>query len=166
MQGAERSHHQAVWPRVRCPRMGEISGKTWAALIATGAFIVGAMGGCATGCTYEYAMLSDATPSTVTVTRTARAPQPQAPTRQQPAGPQDVIATDGTYVVGVDILPGVYRTAGPVSGGRNCYYKRLASFDSSDIIDNEGAQGPQVVEIQPSDVAFSTTNCLPWQLAS
>lgn len=93
-------------------------------------------------------MLSDAAPSTVTVTRTARGPQPRAPAQQpqQVIGPQDVIATDGTCVVGVDILPGAYRTAGPVGAGRSRYYKRLASFESSDIIDNEGAQGPYVVE--------------------
>ena len=42
---------------------------------------------------------------------------------------------------------------------------RLASFNSSDIIDNEGAKGPQVVEIMASDTAFSTSNCQPWTLA-
>lgn len=82
-----------------------------------------------------------------------------------PPGPKTSIDSDGTYAIGTDIQPGVYRTAGPVRTGRDCYYKRLASFDSSDIIDNEGTSGPQVVEILPSDVAFSTSNCQPWEKA-
>lgn len=112
---------------------------------------------------------ADQAAQTVTVTSTVVLPTPQTTvvtyTPPPPPGPQTSIDSDGTYAVGVDIQPGVYRTAGPVNGSRNCYYKRLASFNSSDIIDNEGAKGPQVVEIMASDTAFSTSNCQPWTLA-
>jgi hypothetical protein len=53
-----------------------------------------------------------------------------------------VIATDGTYLVGTDILPGMYRTPGRSS----CYWARLRSLDTSDIIDNNNSTGPQVIE--------------------
>lgn len=74
-----------------------------------------------------------------------------------------VIDRDGTYVVGVDILPGMYRTP----GGTHCYWARLRSLDTSDIIDNNNSStGPQAVDILPSDRAFLTDNCQIWSLAS
>ncbi|MCX2934054.1 hypothetical protein ORI20_27685 [Mycobacterium sp. CVI_P3] len=114
--------------------------------------------------------------ATVTVTKTSiYTPPASAPitgsdsggwspgsTSQTSAGPATSIVSDGTYVVGVDIAPGIYRSAGSNQPGYDCYWKRLASFDSSDIIDNEGSEGPQVVEIMASDKAFSTARCKPW----
>lgn len=44
----------------------------------------------------------------------------------------------------------------------DCYWKRLASLDTSDIIDNNGSLGPQIVEIKGTDKAFYTSNCQPW----
>jgi hypothetical protein len=86
---------------------------------------------------------------TVTVTYT---PPP-------PPGPKTTISTNGTYVVGTDIAPGTYRT----SGGTGCYWARLRSLDTGDIIDNNVSDGPQVVQILPSDAAFLTRGCGPWQ---
>ncbi|MBX7431127.1 hypothetical protein JDV09_03230 [Mycobacterium sp. Y57] len=149
--------------------MGESTGLGAGAVIAiaAAAFILGGLGGCVFGVVTSPSGNNSTTGSTVTVTRFAQTQAPQSSAAApRPTGPQTTIASDGTYVVGTDILPGVYRTAGPVSTGRNCYYKRLASFDSSDIIDNEGAKGPQVVEILASDAAFSTSNCQPWQRVS
>jgi hypothetical protein len=73
-----------------------------------------------------------------------------------------VIETDGTYLVGVDIVPGVYRNP----GGSACYWARLNSLDTSDIIDNHNSAGPQVIEILSTDRAFLTQNCQTWTLAS
>lgn len=78
-----------------------------------------------------------------------------------PPGPATTITSDGTYAVGTDIQPGVYRTAGSATPGLDCYYKRLASFQSSDIIDNEGTEGPQVVEIFASDAASLRRTACP-----
>jgi len=66
--------------------------------------------------------------------------------------------TNGTYVVGTDIVPGTYRT----NGKYGCYWARLSSFDTGDIIDNNVSDGPQVVQIAPTDTAFMTRNCGVW----
>lgn len=79
-----------------------------------------------------------------------------------PTGPQSVITTDGTYLVGTDIYPGMYRTG----GGSQCYWARLNSLDTGDIIDNHNSSGPQVIEILPTDRAFLSQNCQTWTLQS
>ncbi len=68
---------------------------------------------------------------------------------------------DGTYVVGTDILPGTYSSAGPVGNG-TCYWKRMGNPDGA-LIDNALSKKPQVVQIEPTDKAFRTTGCQPWQ---
>lgn len=56
----------------------------------------------------------------------------------------------GIYVVGEDIKPGLYQLAG------DCYWARLSGFtgESKHIIANDTADGPFVVEIDPTDVGF------------
>ena len=76
-----------------------------------------------------------------------------------PPGPKTTIDSDGTYQVGVDIAPGNYRTA----GSSGCYWARPSGLDTSDIIDNNNSNGPQVVSIQPTDKAFLTQRCGTWQ---
>jgi hypothetical protein len=91
---------------------------------------------------------------TVTVTYTPPGPTP----------PKTTMETDGTYRVGTDIVPGTYRTAGPSPQGESdCYWARLDSLNSSHIIKNNISTGPEVVTIQPSDTAFLTRSCQPWQ---
>lgn len=62
---------------------------------------------------------------------------------------------DGTYLVGPDIKPGTYRA--PASPG--CYWARLSSLDTSNIIDNNNADGPVVLQILPSDKALQVARC-------
>ncbi|WP_238553484.1 hypothetical protein [Mycobacterium colombiense] len=62
----------------------------------------------------------------------------------------------------MDILPGMYRSP----GGTRCYWARLRSLDTSDIIDNNNSTGPQAVDILPTDRAFLTQDCQTWSLAS
>ncbi|PRC43215.1 hypothetical protein C6A85_000000106490 [Mycobacterium sp. ITM-2017-0098] len=62
--------------------------------------------------------------------------------------------------MGSDILPGIYRTP----GGGHCYWARLNSLDTSDIIDNNNSSGPQVIEVLPTDRAFQTSGCQLWTL--
>ena len=80
------------------------------------------------------------------------------------AAPATSITGDGTYRVGVDIQPGVYRT----QGGSGCYWERLAGFSGSlsDVIANNFGAGPQVVQIAATDAAFKTAGCSTWSLAS
>jgi hypothetical protein len=77
-------------------------------------------------------------------------------------GPKTTIDHDGTYAVGTDIVPGAYGSAGPVGKGA-CYWKRLGGPDGKDIVDNAMTKEPQVVQIDPSDKAFKTDGCQPWQ---
>jgi hypothetical protein len=76
-------------------------------------------------------------------------------------GPKTTIDHDGTYTVGTDIAPGTYSSAGPVGNG-TCYWKRLGNPDGA-LIDNALSKKPQVVQIDPTDKAFKTTGCQPWQ---
>ncbi len=68
---------------------------------------------------------------------------------------------DGVYQVGVDILPGVYISAGPADGG-SCYWKRIGPDDT--VLQNALTRQPQTVAVAPTDIAFKTNGCLPWQL--
>src|SRR5690242_14899370 len=91
----------------------------------------------------------------------APAPDPNAP---PPAPPAGALATsidhDGTFVVGQDIAPGTYASAGPVANG-TCYWKRIGD-DQNPIIDNAMTKKPQTVAIEPTDKAFKTSGCQPW----
>jgi hypothetical protein len=79
-----------------------------------------------------------------------------------PPQPKTTIDHDGTYVVGTDIAPGIYSSAGPVKDGA-CYWKRIGNGEGTNIIDNAMSKKPQVVEIEAGDKAFKTDGCQPWQ---
>ena len=103
----------------------------------------------------------------VTITATAEAPTPTSTEPPVPVGPATTIGRDGVFVVGTDVAPGTYKTAGPASGGPICSWARLnklASITDMDaIIKNGNEMGPGFVTIEPSDVAFATQLCQPWQ---
>ena len=75
------------------------------------------------------------------------------------AGAENHLRADGTYAVGTDIAPGVYQSAGPVEGGA-CYWKRI---NGAGIVDNAMTKKPQIVQIDPSDTSFTTSECQQWQ---
>jgi hypothetical protein len=75
--------------------------------------------------------------------------------------PKTTIDHDGTFVVGTDIAPGTYSSPGPVGSG-TCYWKRTSP--DGDIIDNALSKKPQIVQVLPTDSAFKTNGCQPWQL--
>ncbi len=64
-------------------------------------------------------------------------------------------------------LPPVRGAAnGSGSDGRSdCYWERLSGLGgrNDDIIASELAEGQQIVEILPADVAFQTKHCQPWE---
>ena len=74
--------------------------------------------------------------------------------------PKPVIDADGTFTVGKDIAPGTYRSDGPRDGNA-CYWRRISG---DKIVDSAMTKKPQVVLIEPSDTAFRTDRCAPWQL--
>jgi len=77
-----------------------------------------------------------------------------------PPAPKTTIDADGTYAVGTDIVPGTYTTAGPIPDGA-CYWKRV---NGSELLDNALTKKPQTVVIEPTDTAFTTNDCQPWQM--
>lgn len=119
------------------------------AVIAAGAVVLAGCGGGGQPAATTVTSTLPAETKTVTVTYT---PPP-------PPGPKTTIDTDGTFVVGTDIVPGTYRT----SGGEGCYWARLRTLNTGDVIDNNVSDGPQVVRILPSDAAFITRGCGAWQ---
>jgi hypothetical protein len=68
--------------------------------------------------------------------------------------------TDGTYEVGVDIVPGRYKTA----GGDSCYWARLKSDDDTEIIANDLGAGPRTVNIRAGEY-FKSQRCGVWSKA-
>jgi len=108
---------------------------------------------------------SSSTTKTVTATEYADAPV-STPTTQPPlTGPMTTIESDGTFLVGKEIVPGTYRTSGGSGGRSDCYWERLSGLGGSnaDIIANDGAEGQQLVEILPTDLAFTSAHCQPWE---
>jgi hypothetical protein len=104
-------------------------------------------------------------PTTVVQAITAAAGIPaKAPRSVAPAAPVGgTTLTEGTYVVGADITAGEYKTNG---GGDvaelGCYWARMSSLNTSDIIDNGFAKRPTTIEVQASDKALQTSGGCTW----
>lgn len=130
-------------------RRGPLRTGRWATYTAVvvALFIAGCGGSSHTTTT----VISTLPAETKTVTKTVTPPPPP--------GPKTSIESNGTYIVNKDIAAGTYRTDG---GKYGCYWARLRSFDTNDIIDNNVGDGPQVVRILPTDVAFMTRSCGNW----
>lgn len=85
-------------------------------------------------------------------------------TREQAVGVAEAEAAantidgDGTYLVGDDIQPGTYKSA----GGDTCYWSRLGQ-GGADIIDNNLGAGPAVVTVRSSDFALEVSRCAPFR---
>ncbi|MGW3248453.1 hypothetical protein [Streptomyces sp. NPDC001070] len=93
-----------------------------------------------------------------TVTRTVTA----KPKKTREPGPAAGFAGDGEYLVGEDIKPGTYKTAGADSFG--CYWARLkdASGEFDAIIANNNLKGPGRVTIKKGEY-FQTQGCKEWK---
>jgi hypothetical protein len=69
---------------------------------------------------------------------------------------------DGTWVVGEDIGPGLYRNEDPSSG---CYWERMRNFAggmNSILANGLDTRGPIVVEILGGDKGFTSQDCGEW----
>jgi hypothetical protein len=112
--------------------------------------------GCA-GSKQPAATLTSTVEITKTVTVTAPAP---------PSPPKTIMETDGTYRIGIDIVPGTYHSGGTSPGGEtDCYWERLDHLNPNHIIANEISAKPQTVTIPSTDTAFTTHSCQTWQKA-
>ncbi|MCW2746023.1 MAG: hypothetical protein JWM48_2573 [Mycobacterium sp.] len=75
----------------------------------------------------------------------------------------NTIPGDGLYKVGTDIQPGSYHAAAAASG--NCYFARLASATTSDIIDNGNMSGPVSIVVKSSDAYLELSGCADFHKA-
>jgi hypothetical protein len=98
-------------------------------------------------------------PTTAAASTTTAPPVTTVPATTLPSIPG---FGSGQQIVGSDVQPGVYITAG--ADGINCYWQRLSglSGDFDEIITNGNAEGQVIVEISPTDVAFSSDGCHDW----
>lgn len=73
-----------------------------------------------------------------------------------------VISRDGSYRVGSQIKPGLYKATGT---GNSCYWERLDGFSGSldDINANHFGTANVYVRITSSDVGFKTEDCGSWK---
>lgn len=73
---------------------------------------------------------------------------------------------DGTYAVGSDIMPGIYKTTGPsvLTGSDSCYWARLRDLSGGDtsIIANNNYDGPTTLQILATDKAVEFNGGCTW----
>ncbi len=94
---------------------------------------------------------------------TPPSPSPSTPSSVSASAPGPVaeMDQDGTFTVGTQIAPGVYASAGPMEG-TTCYWRRIGADNVT--LNNAMTSQPQIVQIEPTDSAFKTRGCQPWQL--
>lgn len=66
----------------------------------------------------------------------------------------------GTYLVGIDIQPGTYKSQATDS----CYWERLSGFSGNlkDILANDNAETSTIVTIKSTDKGFESHGCGTW----
>lgn len=103
---------------------------------------------------------------------TTRPGAPAEPSSSSPATAAQAAAGigPGEWLVGVDVQPGTYRSAGPTDGGY-CMWSRkdaagVAPLDNILASDGTFEPGQMLVTIEPGDVVFRTNGCAPWERVS
>lgn len=78
---------------------------------------------------------------------------------------KSAIKGTGTFQVGSDVQPGLYRSTGNKADD-NCYWERAKDSKGAtdSIIDNENAVGSTYVAIVATDKIFKTEGCKGWEL--
>lgn len=84
-----------------------------------------------------------------------------SPALRLPVWAVTVLRGDGTYRVGTQIKPGLYKATGTGSG---CYWERLNGFGPSldDVNANYFGSARTYVQIAPGDVGFRSSGCGAW----
>lgn len=97
---------------------------------------------------------------TVTATQFETRTITETVTATPPPGPVSEFA-DGLFEVGVDVLPGTYRTDGPNgSNAGGCYWSRTGP--RGDVLDNGVLNKPGTLAVQKGE-RIDSAGCLPWR---
>lgn len=123
----------------------------WPALTLAGVLVI--VVAAVIGATANSEPTGEATP---TASPTPTPPQPV------PSNPRSKFGT-GLVVVGIDIRPGTYRTAGP-SGTPGCYWSRYTTGGIS-MIDNGVISGAGTITVNAGEM-IETAGCRPWRWQS
>ena len=91
------------------------------------------------------------------------------------AAPLDPIPGNGFFLVGPDISPGLYRTAGTASAfgiwindvptqDSMCLWFTYSTPDANkdNVVSTNISMGPMFANINPTVMAFESRNCQPW----
>ena len=109
--------------------------------------------------------------ATATVTETVRGPRvvvrktvTAKPKPPPPApSPPGRVPGDGTFQVGRDIAPGIYRNDGRVMAGAPCVaFASRKPNDLQSYLRGSTSQGPAIVTVNPGEF-FTTNNCQPFR---
>lgn len=153
--------------------------RRWWAVGIAGLFIGAGIGGAAaSGSTNTKTVAGPTVRTTATVTEAGPTDTQYA---QVTTTPTKVIAThtatvrvtytppppkswsDGTYVVGTDIQPGIYKTSGQGDDATiGCYWARLSSLNTQDIIDNGNITGMTTIQVGSGDKALQLSGGCHW----
>ncbi|WP_407838871.1 hypothetical protein ACE1OC_24820 [Streptomyces sp. DSM 116496] len=78
---------------------------------------------------------------------------------------KSAIKGSGTFQVGSDVQPGLYRSTGNKADD-NCYWERAkdSKGEAESLIDNANAVGSTYVAIAATDKIFKTEGCKGWEL--
>ncbi|MGW1775044.1 hypothetical protein [Streptomyces sp. NPDC002104] len=96
----------------------------------------------------------------------ASKPAPQSSAPAPDAGKaKPAIKGSGTFQVGSDVKPGLYRSAGNKADD-NCYWERAkdSKGEPESILDNDNVVGLSYVAIAATDKIFKTEGCKGWEL--
>lgn len=135
-EGAHLYGRAPVAPPAAAHQSGRKRGTSTAAKVL-GGLVVGMLGLCVGGTILAFAVNgSGTTSSTAPAGTVAASAAPAAPAKTAAAKPRSAIDGEGTFLVGTEVKAGVYSTTVPGDSFVGCYWARLRTVDTSDIIDN------------------------------
>ncbi|GAT12497.1 hypothetical protein AU184_07135 [Mycolicibacterium novocastrense] len=79
------------------------------------------------------------------------------------ADPMNPIPGNGFFLVGPDIAPGVYNTAGSASTWGEWFTNSTPDANKDNVVATNMSIGPMNANINSSVKAFESRNCQPWR---
>ena len=143
------------------PQTGKRRAWLWP-VIAAGTFLLGLLFGAtaAAGGDTTTAAGGESEPgATITVTQDVAGPVVTETVTAKPPQPEDVIE-EGTWAVGQDVRPGMYKIIEPIAG--DCYWEITRLGNPGDIIDNDLPTGGRPTVTLRKGQEFTNQGCGVW----